>query len=241
MVRLKEPAPAEEPTREAPTAKSERSVAVFQAVECAPPPPVVPPDDGLSPEEVRLFLKHMEGVKPLEDPRGRRVDPSLPRGRHPGFFREEEEEAHQRFLEIVHGDTEFELTCSDEYVEGAVVGLNPEVLRKLKRGEFSYQAYIDLHGCNRTEARDQVVWFLQDSFAASRRCILIVSGRGLNSLDKEPVLKLGLVKWLTRAPLKRLVLAFSTAQPYDGGPGALYVLLRRNPARADFVTRPERR
>lgn len=195
----------------------------------------------LSQEDARLFLKAMEGVKPLSDLRGRGIVPTLPRGRHPGFYQEEEEESRRRFLELLNGETEFELFCSDEYVEGAVVGLSPDVLRKLKRGDFSYQAYIDLHGCNRLEARERVVRFLQDCFAVNRRCLLVVPGRGLNSQDKEPVLKTGLVKWLTKAPLKRLVLAFCTARPYDGGPGALYVLLRRNPANADFVTRPERR
>jgi len=104
------------------------------------------------------------------------------------------------------------------------------VVKKLRNGDFSYQAHLDLHGLNREQALPMVVQFIQRSFVQKRRCVLIVSGRGLNSLEKEPVLKHSLVRWLTHAPLKRLVLAFASARAYDGGAGAFYVLLRRNEA-----------
>ena len=57
--------------------------------------------------------------------------------------------------------------------------------------------------------------------------MLIVHGRGLNSKDQVPVLKTRLAQWLARGSWARLVLAFTSARPYDGGAGALYVLLRR--------------
>ena len=60
-----------------------------------------------------------------------------------------------------------------------------------------------------------------------RRCVLIVHGRGRNSPDQRPVLKDAVKLWLTRGELGRRVLAFSTARSYDGGSGAMYVLLRR--------------
>ncbi len=41
------------------------------------------------------------------------------------------------------------------------------------------------------------------------------------------MLKEELKTWLTRDPLKRVVLAFVTALPRHGGAGALYVLLRK--------------
>ena len=58
------------------------------------------------------------------------------------------------------------------------------------------------------------------------RCVRVVHGRGLHS-DGGAVLKGGVVEWLTTAPPLSLVLAFASAQPRDGGPGASYVLLRR--------------
>jgi len=60
-----------------------------------------------------------------------------------------------------------------------------------------------------------------------KRCVLVVHGRGLHSKDQRPVLKEAVVNWLGRTGLRKQVLAFCTARPYDGGAGALYVLLRR--------------
>jgi DNA-nicking Smr family endonuclease len=42
------------------------------------------------------------------------------------------------------------------------------------------------------------------------------------------ILRQGVQSWLTRDPVKRIVLAFCTAQPRHGGAGALYVLLRKH-------------
>lgn len=41
------------------------------------------------------------------------------------------------------------------------------------------------------------------------------------------VLREKLQSWLTQDPFKRVVLAFCTAQSHDGGPGSVYVLLRK--------------
>lgn len=179
-------------------------------------------------EERRVFLEEMRDVVPLAGSGKGHVPFRPPQKSPPGFLAQEELEAYTHLVDLVTGDAPFELTYSDEYIDGAMVGLSPKILKKLRRGEFSYQRHLDLHGLNKEQARPRVIEFVQTSFAQKQRCVLIVCGRGLNSLDKEPVLKVSLVKWLTQSPLKRLVLAFASARSYDGGPGAFYVLLRRN-------------
>jgi DNA-nicking Smr family endonuclease len=77
------------------------------------------------------------------------------------------------------------------------------------------------------EAEAAVRDFLAKSHRLGLRCVLIVHGRGLNSPESFPVLKEGLPIWLGRGTAKRIVLAFATARPYDGGTGAVYVLLRK--------------
>lgn len=190
-------------------------------------------------EELRVFLEEMRDVVPLAKSGKGRVPFRPPQKSPPGFLAQEELEAYTHLVDLVTGEAPFELTYSDEYIDGAMVGLSPKILKKLRKGEFSYQRHLDLHGLNKEQARPQVIEFVQKSFVEKQRCILIVSGRGLNSLDKEPVLKISLVKWLTQAPLKRLVLAFASARSYDGGPGAFYVLLRRNESNSPvFVPAP---
>lgn len=187
--------------------------------------------------EEQLFFQHMSDVIPLPVSRRDRIPPPSPAQNPVRFLAQEEMEVHAHLTGLVCGEVAFELTLSDEYTDGAVVGLPPDVLTKLRRGEFSYQDHTDLHGCTRKEARQVVIQFVQESFARGLRCVLIVSGRGLNSRDKIPVLKHGVVRWLTQSPLKRLILAFASARCCDGGAGAFYVLLRRNEEKSAFITR----
>jgi DNA-nicking Smr family endonuclease len=182
-----------------------------------------------------LFHAAMADVEPLCGGGTRRIPPPPPAKRPPRFMAQEETEVFAYLVGLVRGEAPFELWYSDEYVDGSVVGLSPEIVKKLKKGDFSYQDYIDLHGCKREEAREKVNRFVSRSFARKLRCILIVSGRGLNSRERQPVLKQELIRWLTHAPLRRIVLAFASARSYDGGAGAFYVLLRRKEGKAPFV------
>jgi DNA-nicking Smr family endonuclease len=184
----------------------------------------------------RTFHEAMKDVTPLSGEDEERVSPLTPRKTAPRFLAEEELEVYTHLVDLVKGEAPFEVSCSDEYVDGAVVGLSPGILKNLREGYFSYQDYVDLHGYSREQAKRIVIDFVRDSFARKCRCVLIVCGRGLNSQDKQPVLKQGLVEWLTHAPLKRLVLAFASARSYDGGSGACYVLLRRNKGKTRIVT-----
>jgi len=171
------------------------------------------------------FARAMADVRRL-DAEGR-VDapaPALHIHRAPSS---EEAEALAALSDLVAGSGEFDVSDSVEYIEGAVVGLDPRILRRLRRGEFAYQAYVDLHGVSTAAARVEVERFVLDAFAAGHRAVLVIHGRGLNSKDNVPVLKERLKSWLARGRIGRIVLAFSSARPADGGAGALYVLLRR--------------
>jgi DNA-nicking Smr family endonuclease len=128
---------------------------------------------------------------------------------------------------LVSGDAPFDLSDTDEFIEGRIAGIDPNLVRKLRRGDFAVQGHVDLHGLTREEAKRAVDEFLRRSRNAGKRCVLVVHGRGLHSRDQLPVLKEALRTWLSTARFARHVLAFATARPADGGGGALYVLLRR--------------
>ena len=78
-------------------------------------------------------------------------------------------------------------------------GLDAEVLRKLRRGEFAVQGHIDLHGMTREEAKAAVDGFLRKARSAGKRCVLLVHGRGIHSKDQVPILKDALKHWLATA------------------------------------------
>lgn len=96
------------------------------------------------------------------------------------------------------------------------------MLRQLRRGNFAIQDEIDLHGMVAAEAKKALRVFIVESSHAGLRCVRVVHGKGLGSGPKGPVLKTGVNRWLSRWDE---VDAFCSAQPRDGGHGAIYVLL----------------
>lgn len=178
-------------------------------------------------EENGLFLGLMSDVTPLEDGKrriARLPDPNVRPAHAPA---NEELEVLAHLSDLVSGVAEIDITFTDEYIEGCTPGFSPRLMERLKKGEFPVQDHVDLHGLNKQEAETKVREFLIRSYRLGVRCVLIVHGRGLNSQDHIPVLKERLPSWLNRGPVNKIVLAFSTARPYDGGAGAIYVLLRR--------------
>ncbi|MDL2338332.1 MAG: Smr/MutS family protein [Pseudomonadota bacterium] len=102
-------------------------------------------------------------------------------------------------------------------------GIGPEVVRKLRRGVWSIQAQLDLHGLRRDEAREQLATFLREAVRHGLRCVRVIHGKGNGSPGREPVLKSKVKTWLVQ---KSEVIAFAQARAADGGHGALLVLLR---------------
>jgi DNA-nicking Smr family endonuclease len=207
-------------------ARSERARAAAEALPAAaasrapaPPPAPTPVLD-----DAELLASALAGVTPLADARA----PYRPPPPAPGPQRlSEDEEALLQLSEFVAGQGEFDIADSDEHVEGAIAGLDPRILRRLRKGEYAVAGHLDLHGLVRDEARAELTRFVERARLDGKRCVLVVHGRGLHSKDQVPVLKEAVVGWLGRSALRKQVLAFATARPYDGGAGALYVLLRR--------------
>lgn len=197
------------------------------APEAARPPVAPPPARGreeLSEEE--LWTVAVDGAKPLQD-RTARVKPGpQPLSVAPPEL-DPDLEAYDELRALVTGEMPFDIADSDEFIEGHVRGLDPRVVRRLRRGEFATQGHIDLHGLLKDEAKAELEAFLTRSRQQGRRCVLVVHGRGLHSKDQVPVLKEALKRWMHTARFARHVLGFATARPHDGGGGAIYVLLKR--------------
>lgn len=177
-------------------------------------------------EESALFLEAIGEVAPVRTVKTR-VGPPEPPTAAQLKIPNEEAESLARLAELVSGQGEFDLADSGEFIEGSVRGFDDGVMRKLRAGEFSTQAHLDLHGLTRDEAKGALEAFIQKARIAGHRCVLVVTGRGLHSKDQLPVLKEGVPQWLTRGRVSKQVLGFCSAKPKDGGAGALYVLLRR--------------
>lgn len=174
--------------------------------------------------EEALFWEAMAGVKPLaHDARGHAPPPEPKSARVVSA----EAEALAQLVDLVAGEGPFDMSCTEEFIEGRAPSVDRRVLVALKRGDYALQGHLDLHGLTRAEAKPRVEAFLDESRRLSRRCVLLIHGRGLNSKDQIPVLKESLRAWLCQGRIGKAVLAFCTARPCDGGAGAVYLLLRR--------------
>lgn len=134
-----------------------------------------------------------------------------------------EADERQVLLQALSDDFDVDtLLETDESLSFRRPEISQEVVRKLRRGHWSLQAQLDLHGLRRDQAREALGHFIQESARRGLRCVRVVHGKGNGSPGREPVLKARVRRWLVQ---KNQVLAFVQARASDGGSGALMVLL----------------
>lgn len=173
----------------------------------------------LSPEEAALFRSAVADATPLVHDRYHHEPPPPP-----AIPRQRGLDETAALHETLHGPAlvDLHLEGGDE-AAWLRPGLSPSVLRDLRRGRWVVQAYLDLHGQTRDEARCAVGEFLLHAQQQGIRCVRIVHGKGLGSPGRTPVLKKLVQGWLSQ---RQEVLAFCQARLTDGGAGAVVVLLR---------------
>jgi DNA-nicking Smr family endonuclease len=179
-------------------------------------------------DEEQCFLAAVSDVRPLGGTTRRVFSMPDPNLRPAHAAPDDELEAMAHLSDLVSGIAEMDITSTDEYLEGCVHGFSPKLMQRLKRGHFPVQDFLDLHGLTKQEAEVKMGDFLHRSQQLGLRCVLVVHGRGHNSENNTPVLKEQMPLWLGKGAVRKIVLAFATARPYDGGSGAIYILLRRS-------------
>jgi DNA-nicking Smr family endonuclease len=182
-----------------------------------------PAEAHTSVNEERAFREAMEGVKPIISDKhpGKKTSSANPPDH---LIKEPEEDVRQYLDNLVKYGEGFIISKTPEYMEGTGRDIPPEFAERLHRGDFSIQAHIDLHGLGAAQAKEAFENFLNEAIRSGKRAVLIIHGRGISS-PGEPVLKNKVSEWLTRSHWRKWVIAFTSAQSYDGGAGATYVLL----------------
>ena len=176
--------------------------------------------------EEELFKKAMEGVAPIS--RDKYVERIFQIELPESSNNNEDAEILEKLADLVKYGKGFNVADTPEYIEGTGYHVHPALAKRLHRGDYSIQAFVDLHGLLAEEAKEVFEKFLKWAVTTGKTGVLIVHGRGLSS-PSEPVLKKKVVEWLTRGPWRKWVAAYSSARICDGGAGATYVLLRPRP------------
>lgn len=166
-----------------------------------------------------LFREMVDGVRPLAQDKAspyRQKPPARPIKR--------QEDDKQVIKDMMSDPIALDEIETGEELLFARAGVQPNVIRKLRRGQFSIEAELDLHRMTSDEARQAIAQFLPLMGQNGKRCVRVIHGKGHGSFNNTPVLKNKLNHWLRQ---RDEVLAFCSARPVDGGTGAIYVLLKR--------------
>lgn len=171
-------------------------------------------------DDLNDFYKAMQDVKTLEG-KGREIIPCIKENTitPPPVV--------NPLQEFMEGKLEFSLCATEDYIEGHIVGIDLMTVGKLQNRQYSPEAHIDLHGLNAEQAYHNLIAFFRNSYQRGLRTVLVVTGKGKNSINGMPVLRNKVQEWFTKDPFRRVILAFCTAKQEDGGTGALYVLIRK--------------
>lgn len=173
-------------------------------------------------DEKELFEKAMRDVLPLKKKNKNKhtSDNQKPKP-IPKKFLEDEKEA---LIETLSNDFEsLEYFLLQEELHYLKKGHSPDIVKKLRQGFWKVQGAIDLHGLTSIEAKNELTNYISHCKANNIRCIRIIHGKGLNSINKEPILKNKVKKWLMQ---KEEVICFVQAKNNEGGSGALKVLFK---------------
>ena len=169
--------------------------------------------------EINLFVRAAGAVRPIQGQRRVRLAPD-----QPAPIPVQQQLDDQRVLREAISD-QFDastLLDVDDAMSFRRPGVGTDVTRKLRKGGWSIQRELDLHGLRREDARDALSNFIRETHKLGIRCVRVVHGKGLGSPGKMPVLKSKVQSWLIQ---KNEVLAFVQARGDEGGAGALVVLL----------------
>jgi DNA-nicking Smr family endonuclease len=182
-----------------------------------------------STDDANLFREEMKTVRPLKTEA--RVNLQSPHHENK-ILQQQRLSASIESAPVYDGlsDDIVHKTAPGESVAVIKAGLQQQQFKKLKNGQISLEATIDLHGYRIEEARAALTVFLRRSQNRGLKCVRVVHGKGSHRVDADITIKSAVANWLTQLDN---VMGFASCIPADGGTGAVYVLLKRSKIPAD--------
>ncbi len=109
---------------------------------------------------------------------------------------------------------------------GDISRVDKSIIKNIKKGNFSVDARLDLHGKTLEKAFNTFVSFVNNNYELENRNLLIVTGKG-NPEKNTGIIRKNFPLWLNNESVRDKILYVNFANISDGGDGAFYVFLRR--------------
>ena len=174
--------------------------------------------------ELAEFRAALRGVKSIEQNRAN-LSQSKTQAKDPSvaYRREKAQESSELIVDGL-STSQDKFLEPEETVLFALPGVQLRLIKRMKAGHLGWDAGLDLHGFSTDHAREELYQFMQSCQRQGLRSLIIIHGKAYTEPGKPALLKTYVTDWLRQMDS---VLAFCSAQPQDGGSGALYVLLKR--------------
>lgn len=190
----------------------------------AAPAPEFPDPEFPDPEDLRLSEDRgaLEDWGPSENPRPPE-DPNCP---EEIVGPEDPAQAEQLFLQLMSTPWEVQENPPPTMDLPTMVPRKPASRRRtLGRGKRARpQATLDLHGQTRKEALLALAEFIEQRRSLEAQEVLVITGSGLHSGERGPVLRGAIADWLQHSSS---VARYAPAPQRWGGSGAFWIELRR--------------
>lgn len=175
-------------------------------------------------EDFQLWKDFTHDIEPLEEPDWEAQEPQI-------LTAPQQKKTDAPPVEIVQPRRPVERQSAKSSPEQAPQ-LDARTEARLRRGQMPVEARLDLHGCTQDEAHRKLNEFVVGAQARGKRCVLVITGKGLSrGQDDERtigILRQKLPMWISMPPLRAIVLKSYPAAIRDGGTGAWYLYLKRN-------------
>ena len=171
-----------------------------------------------------LFIKKMKGVRPIS--------------KEKTIHKNEEKINKPKTIKVASQDIRVIEKSNIENRNTTQLNLSfGELNKELKRGKINIDRRLDLHGYTLIDAYEKFKNEVTKMYKAKKRCILVVTGKGLNSknnnINERPRLfhgkiKNSIISWINEEELRKHILTYQDASFEHGGDGAIFVYLRKN-------------
>ena len=174
----------------------------------------------ISDEDRKLFRDTVGNTKPIKD-----NNVITDNSKTPPYSKKNKEKYINSDYEINENRLNKKSVNSEEEIRFCSAGENDKKFKRLRQGKYKFKKTLDLHGMRVDEAKKELVMFLEECKVQAVSCVLIIHGKGYGSKNKSPIIKNKLNQWLRN---HSIVWGFCSAQPNDGGTGAIYVYFKKN-------------